>query len=82
MVTKLVTHQSQLIKALKELKADKHHNLDIGTLRKIDELINLLENSQCIESKDKICWLHVMKLLAQIIEKLPHYAELLSRLFG
>jgi len=82
MVTKTVTLQRQLLDSLRDLKVDKHHNLDIGTLRKIDELIDLLETAQSSSAQSNRIDVEVILKVAQIIEKLPNYVELLSKFLG
>lgn len=83
MVTISVTNQRQFLNRLRNLKVDKHHNLDISTLNLIDELIVGLEEAQPVsEYPATLNNLKSIIIMAKIIEKLPKFAELIEKLIG
>ncbi len=68
----------QLIEALRQIKAEKHHNLDVRTLEKIDELISLLSK----DIKSQTHWKSVIILFGVVLAKLPKLIELLNEMLG
>jgi hypothetical protein len=82
MVTISVTLQRQLLDCLRDLKVGKHHNLDICTLKKIDELIDLLETAQSGSVDSTQVDFDAILKVARIIERLPSYLELLAKVLG